>query len=230
MSNSLQYEITDPNISIPVLLVDDDPMIRRFLRIIIEAAGCQIIAEVSDGDEVVEAVRAHRPTVVLMDIRMGRQDGIATTRQLRALGFSAGIIALTSFDTQAAVIDSVDAGVDGFLAKDASPEEIQSAIRNVAAKTGAISARAARIIMDHARSRSDATAFKCVEKFSTFTQREREVTALLVTGKSNPQIAAELNLGEATVKSHVSAAMEKSDTTNRVQLAVFAVRAGVVTP
>ena len=114
------------------MVVDDDAMVRRLLRTILQASGLDVVAEAADGDQVVTAVQAHHPDVFLMDLRMPRVDGVVATRAVRALPDPPGVIAMTSFDTEQIILDAVRAGADGFLAKDAEPAEIVAAVRAVA--------------------------------------------------------------------------------------------------
>lgn len=206
---------------IRVLVVDDDPMVRRLLRTILRPDDIEVVAEASDGDEVVTAVQAHHPDVVLMDLRMPRVDGVAAARAVRALPDPPGVIAITSFDTEAVILDAVHAGASGFLAKDASPDEIVSAVRAVAAGEGALSPRAARTVMAQVSASPGAAGRRvAAEKVATLTERELDVARLVAQGLSNPEIAQRLFLGEATVKTHLAAATAKLGVTNRVQLAV----------
>jgi len=206
---------------IRVLVVDDDPMVRRLLRVILRPDDIDVVAEASDGDEVVTAVQAHHPDVVLMDLRMPRVDGVAATRSVRTLANPPGVIAMTSFDTESVILDAVHAGASGFLAKDASPDEIVSAIRAVAAGEGALSPRAARTVMSQVSAAHGAAGRReATEKLAALTERELEVARLVAQGLSNPEIAQRLFLGEATVKTHLAAATAKLGVTNRVQLAV----------
>ncbi|CPU63522.1 two component LuxR family transcriptional regulator [Mycobacteroides abscessus] len=157
-----------------------------------------------------------------MDLRMPRVDGVAATRSLRTLADPPGVIAMTSFDTEAVILDAVYAGASGFLAKDASPEEIVAAVRAVAAGDGALSPRAARTVMTQVSSAPGAAGRReAADKMATLTERELEVARLVSEGLSNAQIAQRLFLGEATVKTHLAAASSKLGVTNRVQLAVI---------
>lgn len=213
--------------AVRVVLVDDDPMIRTLLARILLAQGIDVVAQAGDGDEVVAAVQAHRPDAVVMDLRMERRSGIDATRDLRALPGRVGVLAMTSFDTESAILDAVAAGVDGFLAKDAGPEELVAAVRQVAAGEGALSARAARVVLGQVRSAGeDSARLDARRRIAGLTDREREVAAALVAGASNSEIAAQLYVGEGTVKTHLASAMVKTGAANRVQLAVLTSLAG----
>lgn len=212
---------------IRVLVVDDDPMVRRLLRTILRPDDIDVVAEAADGDEVVTAVQAHHPDVVLMDLRMPRVDGVAATRAVRALPDPPGVIAMTSFDTEAVILDAVHADASGFLAKDASPDEIVSAVRAVARGEGALSPRAARVVMAQVHADPSSGVRDAAAKVATLTERELDVARLVAQGLSNAEIAQRLFLGEATVKTHLSAATAKLGVSNRVQLAVVVSQASV---
>lgn len=212
---------------IRVMVVDDDAMVRRLLRTILSAEDdVEVVAEASDGDEVVTAVQAHRPDVVLMDLRMARVDGVTATQRLRTLAGAPGVIAMTSFDTETAILDAVRAGAGGFLAKDAEPGEIVAAVRAVAAGDGALSPRAARTVMRQVHADPAAAAREdALTRLAVLTERERDVARGVAAGMSNAEIAAQAYLGEATVKTHVTSALTKLGLANRVQLAVVVARA-----
>lgn len=208
------------------MIVDDDAMVRGFLRTILTKSGLDVVAEAADGDEVVTAVQAHHPDVVLMDLRMERMDGIRATAATAALPSAPGVIAMTSFDTESAILDAVHAGAAGFLAKDAGPDELVAAVRSVAAGEGALSPRAARVVMEQVGSRPAARGQReARELLAQLTDREREIAGAVAEGLSNAQIAERLFLGEATVKTHLTRATTRLGV-NRVQLALLVDRAG----
>lgn len=210
-----------------VLLVDDDPLIRTLLGRILRSQGVEVVGEASDGDEVVEAVQALRPDVVVMDLRMERRSGIDATRDVKALPSAPGVLAMTSFDTESSILDAVAAGADGFLAKDAGPEEIVVAVRQVAAGEGALSPRAAKVVMGQVRGLGPgAGRLDAQRRLDVLTERERQVAVALLDGSSNQDIARALYLGEGTVKTHLASALAKTATTNRVELAVLVALAG----
>lgn len=207
------------------MIVDDDAMVRGFLRTILTKSGLDVVAEAADGDEVVTAVQAHHPDVVLMDLRMERMDGIRATAATAALPSAPGVIAMTSFDTESAILDAVHAGAAGFLAKDAGPDELVAAVRSVAAGEGALSPRAARVVMEQVGSRPAARGQReARELLAQLTDREREIASAVAEGLSNAQIAERLFLGEATVKTHLTRATTRLGV-NRVQLALLVDRA-----
>lgn len=210
------------------MVVDDDAMVRRLLRTILASDGLSVVAEACDGDEVVTQVQAHHPDVVLMDVRMPRLDGIRATAAVRALPHPPGVIAMTSFDTESAILDAVHAGAAGFLAKDSSPEEILAAVQAVGAGEGALSPRAARTVMAQVTAQhGDQERREARMLLDQLTSRELEVAGGVARGLSNAEIAKGSHLGAATVKTHLARAMAKVGATNRVQLAVVVDRAGL---
>ena len=211
-----------------VLVVDDDPMVRTLLGAILGAAGIEVVGEAADGDEVVPAVQAHHPEVVVMDLKMSRVGGVAATRALRALPHPPGVVALTAFDTPALILEAVDAGVDGFLAKDASREEIVAAVRSVADGDAALSPRAQRIVLEQIHAdRSAQVQREARERLAPLTAKEREIAEAVAAGLTNAEIAARAYVSEATVKTHLGRAMTKLGLANRTQLALVVDRAGL---
>ena len=216
---------------IRVLVVDDDPMVRRLLRTILRPDDIDVVAEAGDGDDAVTQAQAHHPDVVLMDLRMPRVDGIRATTLLRALPSPPGVIAMTSFDTESAILDAVHAGADGFLAKDSSPEDIVAAVRAVALGDGWLSARAARTVMAQLNADPVAAASReAQQRLELLTDREVEIARAVTEGTSNAEIARQLFVSEATVKTHLARALDKLGMTSRVQLAVVVAKAGVESP
>lgn len=207
-------------------MVDDDAMVRRLLRQILTSPQIEVVAEASDGDEVVDAVNAHRPNVVVMDLRMERVSGIEAAAALVALTHAPGVIGLTSFDTRSAILDAVDAGMQGFLAKDADPEELRGAVIAVAQGHGALSPRAAGVVLDRVHHDTTSAARREAQRrLDVLTDREREVALAVAEGLTNTEIAASLFMAEATVKTHLTRTLAKLDLGNRVQLAVLVGRA-----
>lgn len=211
-------------VKLRVVIVDDDPLVRRLLGTILEKWGIHVVGHGEDGDQVPQLVSQFHPDVVIMDLRMERVDGIEATRRLVRTAGAPGVLALTSFDTEAAVIDAVQAGVKGFLAKDSAPEEIANAVLLVGAGEGALSPRAASVLMQHARdSQVGSTLIR--DGLPQLSAREEEAARGVTEGLSNAQIANQMNVSEATVKTHLAAAMNKVGVENRVQLAVAMARA-----
>jgi len=214
---------------IRVLLVDDDPLVRAGLAMIIASAGdLAIVGEAGDGLEAVDAVRSHRPQVVLMDIRMPRLDGIAATARVRAMPAPPEVLVLTTFQADSYVLDALRAGASGFLLKDTPPPEILAAIRQVAAGGTSLSPSVARTVVDHvAQSVGDERRASAEAALARVSEREREVAVEISRGRSNAEIADTLFLSEATVKAHVSRLLTRLDLNNRVQIAMLVHDAGL---
>ena len=210
-------------VSIRVLLVDDDPLVRAGLRMILSSADdLDVVGEAADGADAVDAVRAHRPDVVLMDIRMPVMDGIAATTALRRLPSPPHVIVLTTFQADDHVMDALRAGADGFLLKDTAPAEIIQAVRLVAAGEAMLSPSVTRTLLSHLG--DDATTDRrrlAAQRLTSLTEREREVATAVGSGASNAEIAASLYMSEATVKAHVSRLLTKLEVANRVQIAIL---------
>jgi DNA-binding NarL/FixJ family response regulator len=212
-----------------VLLVDDDALVRAGLRMILESTDdLDLVGEAGDGADAVEAVRRCRPDVVLMDIRMPRTDGLAATEAVRALPDPPAVIVLTTFDLDDHVFRALEAGAAGFLLKDTPPLDLLQGIRVVAAGDSMLSPSVTRRLIDHvaddARSERRQQALALVDQL---TEREREVLVEVGRGSSNADIGRTLFLSEATVKAHVSRLLLKMGATNRVQLAITALDAGL---
>jgi DNA-binding NarL/FixJ family response regulator len=215
---------------IRTLLVDDESLIRAGLRFIIESApDVEVVGEAEDGDQAVDAVRRLGPDVVLMDVRMPRFDGLAATGAIRRLARAPAVIILTTFDSDEHIFTALEAGACGFLLKDTSPHDLIRAIRLAYGGDSMLSPRVTRRLIHRIttdqpiRRRRDALA-----RLEALTGREREVLTEVGLGRSNTEIAARLNMSEATVKSHISHLFDKLAVTNRVQVAIAAYRAGLV--
>mgnify|MGYP003440396290 FL=1 len=210
-------------VKIPVLLVDDDALVRAGLRMILSSSEeMEVVGEAADGADAVAATQAHRPDVVLMDIRMPGMDGIAATSALRRLASPPHVIVLTTFQADEHVMSALRAGADGFLLKDTAPAEIVDAVRHVAAGAAMLSPSVTRTLLAHLD--DDETADRrrlAAERLKSLTDREREVAAAVGSGASNAEVAASLFMSEATVKAHVSRLLTKLSVTNRVQIAIL---------
>jgi DNA-binding NarL/FixJ family response regulator len=207
-----------------VLIVDDDSLVRTGLRTILQSASdLSVVAEAADGDEVVEAIRAHRPDVVLMDVRMPRVDGLEAVRRINALPQRPRVMMLTTFDLDAYVFDALENGVDGFLLKDTPPRELIQAVRSVAAGHAMLSPTVTRRVVDQYTALTAASGrARARELLADLTPRELDVLRELARGHSNARIGQALFLSEATVKSHVSHVIAKLGVANRVQAATVA--------
>lgn len=215
---------------IRVMLVDDDPVVRLGVRHLLSVTpGIEVVAEASDGDEVIGGVQVHRPDVVVLDVRMARIGGLDTIAALKARPETPKVLMFTVFDHDDVARRAVEAGADGFLLKTASPDEIRDGIRNVAAGLGAVSPKTAgqlfTRVRDDAASAHRAEAERLV---SRLTEREREVITGLARGLTNADLTRELFVGESTVKTHLRSAFAKLGVDNRAQAAVIADRAGLL--
>jgi DNA-binding NarL/FixJ family response regulator len=209
---------------IRVLLVDDDALVRSGLRMLLAGAPqIEVVAETDDGRGVLAAVDAHRPDVVLMDIRMPQLDGIAATRLLQTQPDPPAVLVLTTFDTDELVLSALRAGAAGFLLKDTPPAEIVRAIELVAQGDGTLSPTIARQLIalvsgDPAR---DARRTQARALLAALSPREHDVAVAVGRGAANAEIAGELHMGLATVKAHVSRLLAKLEVDNRVQVALL---------
>ncbi|MFB8388225.1 response regulator [Microbacterium sp. NPDC055910] len=210
---------------IRVVLVDDQALFRAGIRMLVASqADLEVVGEASDGREAIDVVRATRPDVVLMDIRMPVMDGLTATAELLADPDPPRIVMLTTFDLDEAAARAIRQGASGFLLKDAEPEFLLAAIRTVHAGSAVIAASATRDLFAHF---SQPKAVSVPAEFETLTEREREIFALAARGLSNAEIAGREYLSEATVKTHISRILTKLGLRDRVQLVVFAFEHGL---
>jgi DNA-binding NarL/FixJ family response regulator len=215
---------------IRVLIADDQALVRTGFRVIIDAEpDLEVVGEAGDGRETIDAVATRRPDVVLMDIRMPNLDGIEATRRLTASGAPAPrVLMLTTFDLDEYVYEALRAGASGFLLKDAGADELLHAVRVVAAGEALLSPSITRrLIADYARR---PPVSERPAALAELTPRELEVLRHVARGLSNGAIAAELVLGEATVKTHVARIFQKLDLHDRAQAVVLAYETGLVSP
>lgn len=210
---------------IKVLIVDDQELLRAGFRLILEKSGIEVVGEAADGVEAVDQVIATSPDVVLMDVRMPRLDGIEATRRIVSRRPATRVLALTTFDLDEYVYDAVRAGASGFLLKDLAPADLVRAVEVVAAGEAMLAPRLTRRLLDRF-----ATTPVPGQELRDMTERETEVLKHIAAGKSNLEIAAELFLSEATVKTYVSRLLSKLGLRDRVQLAVLAYETGLVRP
>jgi DNA-binding NarL/FixJ family response regulator len=210
-------------VTIKVLLVDDDALVRAGLRIILSSAeDLEVVGEADDGVRAVAAVREHRPDVVLMDLRMAEMDGITATAALHRLDPPPQVIVLTTFQADEQVMSALRAGASGFLVKDTPPAEIINAIRLVASGDAIISPSVTRTLLTHfGETQASERRRAAVQRLAALTDREREVAVAIGSGASNAEVAASLFMSEATVKAHVSRLFTKLDVGNRVQIAIL---------
>lgn len=212
---------------ITVLVVDDDPFVRRGVSDIFAATDdITVIADVDDGDRVFDAVHRFAPQVVLMDLKMRRVGGLDATRLLMGLPHPPKVIAMTAMDVDDLVVQAVVAGAHSFLSKDEPPHTFHQSVRAVAAGNTLFSTESLRrIVAGHL----DPVEVPDPAALAVLSERERDVLQELATGASNADIASRLFLSETTIKTHISAVFTKLGTRNRVEAALAAFRAGLVT-
>lgn len=236
-----------------VVVVDDQALMRSGFTLMLSAEDdIEVVGEASDGAEAVEVVRNLRPDVVLMDVQMPVMDGIAATREL-GVDKLAKVLILTTFDRDDYLFDALRAGASGFLLKNSDPDELVGAVRAVGHGHALLSPQVTRRVIEQMTSETarppdvsgsaegaaaapgdaplpaslDPDTARIVD---SLTGREREVLEAVARGLSNSEIAADLVIGEATVKTHVSSVLSKAHLRDRVQAVVFAYRTGIATP
>lgn len=209
-----------------VLLADDQDLVRSGLRMILELAGVEVVGEARDGAEAAALAAELGPDVVLMDVRMPGTDGIEGTRRIVDAGLPCRVVILTTFDLDRHVYDALMAGAAGFLLKDASAQQLVSAVeRTVAGEAPMASPVMARMI-DRFLEREPPTAPE-PPGLRSLSPREREVLGLMAAGLTNGEIAERLVVSAATVKTHVRSILAKLDARDRVQAVLLAHRYGV---
>ncbi|WP_327655771.1 response regulator transcription factor [Streptomyces sp. NBC_00483] len=215
---------------IRVLLADDEAMIRAGVGAILAAGGdFEIVAEAADGREAVRLAQAHRPDVALLDIRMPRLDGLAAAEEITATVPGTAAAMLTTFSEDAYVARALGGGATGFLLKSGDPHELMAGVRAVADGAAFLSPKVARHVIDGLGGRRLTREAAARQRVAALTPREREVLGLVGAGLSNPEIADRLHLVEGTVKAYVSAVLERLEVKNRVQAAIVAYEAGLLT-
>jgi NarL family two-component system response regulator LiaR len=206
-----------------ILIVDDHQVVRRGLQMTIDAEkDMRVIAEASNGTQVLAAIKKHNPDVVLMDLQMPEMNGVDALKQIRPAYPDLPILILTTFTDDAHVYAALRAGASGFLLKEMSGDDLVAAIRDAAQGKPQLHPDIARRLMARAPMPDD--------PFDSLTERERGILKLLARGKSNKEIASELVLTEMTVKSYVSDLFAKLGVNDRTQAALMAVRFGLVLP
>jgi DNA-binding NarL/FixJ family response regulator len=212
-----------------VLIADDQELVRTGFRVVLDAEpDLQVVGEAADGLAAIDAVAALRPDVVLMDIRMPNLDGIEATRRIASGDGSPHVLILTTFDLDDYVYEALRAGASGFLLKDARAEELCSAVRTVAAGEALLSPSITRRLIESYTRRPPPT--ERPSALAELTPRELEVLKLIARGLSNAEIAGELVVGDATVKTHVARIFSKLDLHDRAQAVVLAYESGLVQP
>ncbi|MDR3033765.1 MAG: response regulator transcription factor [Kitasatospora sp.] len=212
-----------------VLIADDQTLIRTGFRLILTARGIDVVGEAADGVEAVAAARELRPDVVLMDIRMPNMDGLEATRHVLEQDPDCRVLILTTFDLDRYVYTALSFGASGFLLKDVTPQHLAAAVRLVDTGDALLAPSITRRLVERFASQSaDPPAVHT--DLASLTPREREVLTLLGRGLSNTELAAELTLSEATVKSHVARIFAKLALRDRAQAVVLAYETGLVRP
>jgi DNA-binding NarL/FixJ family response regulator len=214
--------------TVTVVLADDQAMVRAGFRRLLESEPeITVVGEAADGAQLVEVVRHKRPQVALVDIRMPIMDGIEATRRITPAG-TTRVVILTTFDLDEYVYDALRAGACGFLLKDAPPEQMIAGIHAAANGDALIAPPVTRrLVAEFVKRPNPVDASRAL---ASLTGRERDMLLRLGRGLSNAEIASELHLGEATVKTHVAKVLTKLGLRDRVQAVVYAYETGLVTP
>jgi DNA-binding NarL/FixJ family response regulator len=217
-------------VSTRVLIADDQALVRAGFRKLLEAADIEVVGEAADGQQAVDRARRLRPTLVLMDIRMPRLDGIEATRRLTSAdGDAMRVLILTTFGLDEYVYEALRAGASGFMLKDAPPEELLAAVEVVARGDALIAPAVTRSVIEEFARRSPAPG-PLPPQLEELTAREREVLELLARGLSNAEIAERLVVSDGTVKTHVAHVLAKLGVRDRVHAVILAYESGVISP
>jgi DNA-binding NarL/FixJ family response regulator len=215
---------------IKVLVADDEGLLRGAFRMMLETEDdLQVVGEAADGREAIEQARLRKPDVVLMDVRMPGLDGIEATRRLRKTGSEPRVLILTTFDLDEYVYDAMRAGASGFMLKNSPPDQLAAAIRTVAAGEALLAPTVTRRLIEEFVARPRVGHGEAQE-LAELTERELEVLKLIARGLSNAEIAKQLIVSEATVRTHVNRVLTKLDLRDRTQAAVLAYESGLVQP
>jgi DNA-binding NarL/FixJ family response regulator len=212
--------------AIRVLLVDDHEVVRLGLRSLLEIEpDLRVVAEASDGVAAVREAEAHRPDVAIMDVRMAGMDGIEACREIKSRCPETGVLMLTSFGSDEAVIAALMAGAAGFLLKNAGRAEVLRAVRSVAAGQSLLDPAVTRRVTERLVELASKAEH---EELAQLSQREREVLRLVAEGRTNREIAAQLVISETTARNHVSHILDKLGMSRRAEAAAFAARIGLL--
>ncbi len=215
--------------AVRVVLVDDEAMVRAGLRLLIEGeADLEVVGEAVDGEDAVRVVEQHRPDVVLMDVRMPRLNGLEAARRIRDLPGPPRVLMLTTFDEDEVVDQAMRHGVTGFLLKSSPPEDMLGALRRAAVGQGVIDPSVVPGLIS--RFGSAPAPRPRASELAQLTPRETEVLTLVGRGYSNAEIAAELYLGETTVKTHLGRVLDKLELRDRSRAIAYAYESGLIAP
>ena len=218
--------MSEPSEKITVLIVDDHQVVRQGLHTFLELnEDVRVVGEAVDGQMAVEMTQQLDPDVVLMDLVMPRLDGIGAIRQIKSLGLRSKVIALTSFTEDDKVFPAIQAGASSYLLKDVSPDDLVEAIRAAHRGEARLHPDIARKLMEQVAHQTQPIREGPVENL---TERERGVIRLVAQGHSNAEIAQELVISDKTVKTHISNILSKLDLQDRTQLAIYAIKNGLV--
>jgi DNA-binding NarL/FixJ family response regulator len=213
-----------------VLLVDDDDLMRAGLRAVLSTdETIEVVGEASTGGHAIERVRALRPQLVLMDVRMPDLDGIAATRAVLALSPEVRVVILTTFEQDEYIFGAITAGASGFLLKRTKPEELIGAVHTVAAGDSLLSPSVTRTVIDRV-AKQHVPPSKPDRRLAQLTPREREVLELIARGSSNREIATALVIEESTVKTHVKRILMKLGLRDRIHAVIFGYESGLAQP
>jgi DNA-binding NarL/FixJ family response regulator len=217
--------------SIRVLIADDQAMVRAGFRMILEMQNdMEVVGEASDGVETIAAVKKLKPDIVLMDIQMPGMDGLEATRRIVELRdeVPTRVLILTTFERDDYIFEALRTGACGFLLKNATPEDLVAGIRTVAEGNALLAPSVTRRVI--ARFAQKPKPKDYTDSLSGLTSREVDIMKLVARGKTNAEIAQELFIGEATVRTHVSNLLSKLNLRDRVQIVSFAYESGIVQP
>lgn len=219
-----------------ILLVDDQSLVRVGFRTILESEpGFEVVGEAADGKVAIEQATALAPDVICMDVQMPVMDGLAATRAITSGGLAAAVMILTTFDRDDFLFEALDAGASGFLLKTAEAEHLIEAVHALARGDALLSPQVTRRVIERyaaqpGPSGPDQGSQTPPSSIDGLTERESEVLMHLARGRSNAEMAAELFLGEATIKTHVSNVLMKLGVRDRIHAVIWAYEHGVVTP
>lgn len=220
---------SDVNETVRVVLVDDQELVRAGFRMMLDAQpDVDVVGEAGDGDTALALLGEVAADVVLMDVRMPGTDGVEATRRICASGDTPRVLILTTFDLDEYAYAALKAGASGFMLKDAPPPDLLSAIRSVHSGDAVVAPSTTRRLLDRFAGQLPAAEEQATPGLDVLTPREREVLALVARGLSNPEIAEQLYVSEATVKTHVGRILTKLDLRDRVQAVVLAYETGLV--
>lgn len=220
--------MTEACVTIRVLLVDDQALVRMGFRMVLESMpDIRVVGEADNGEAAVRLAAAEHPDVILMDVRMPGVDGIAATTRIIAANPASRVIILTTFDLDEYAFGGLKAGASGFLLKDARPADLLAAIRSVAAGDAAVSGRVTKRMLDLFGRQLPSAGAELLNPLAVLTPREREIFRAMAEGLTNTDIAARYFLTESTVKTHVGKVLQKLELRDRVHAVIFAYENGL---